>query len=328
MYEEGQILELRAQRSPLPIKARIVKLLTPWTLSAVMLVDILEQPSDSSDISGIEMPERVLLKLYDRRYAEQFRQEWRIDQATPDVERQLLEFSRSGKAAAFLENWRTDPDFGFDDDEENPWGVPETETALSERMREIWQTEVKVYKRFAQHQGRRIPKLYAAVTFHIGPEDDVKPSSSEVFDIPGIIIEYIDGFRLSDLTDNAASSEWNRLVNTAVDVTGEILNDSDVLNEDVRPDNMMVCRDPTWEGGYRLCMIDFGVCRFRGDDEGTEEWGRAKHAQDEEDGMSEIMRIKLREGFEFALDCRRRLTWRKYAEKEGEDTVGEAVPAV
>ena len=317
MYEEGQILELRAQGSPLLIKARIVKLSTPWTLSAVMLVDILQQPSDSS--SGIEMPERVFLKLYDRRHAEQFRQEWRIDQATPDVERQLLQFSRSGKTAAFLENWRADPDFRFDDDDENPWGVPETETALSERMREIWQTEVKVYKRLAQHQGRRIPKLYAAVTFHIGPDDDDDDDDDEVFDIPGIIIEYIDGFRLSDLADNTDSSEWNRLVNRAVDVTGEILNDSDVLNEDVRPDNMMVCRDTTWEGGYRLCMIDFGVCRFRGEDEEIEEWGQAKHVQDEEDGMGDIMRVKLREGSSFTLDCRRRLTWRKYAETEGED---------
>jgi serine/threonine protein kinase len=319
MYEEGQVLELRAQGSPVPIKIRIVKLVTPWTLSAVMLVDVLQQ---SSDISCIEMPERAFLKIYDRRCAEQFRQEWRIDQATPDVERQLLEFSRSGKAAAFLENWRADPSFCFGDDDETPWGVPETETALSERMREIWQTEIEVYKRLAEHQGRRIPKLFAVVTFHISPEDeDIKPpSSSEVFDIPGIIIEYIDGFRLSDLAENTDSSEWNRLVNTAVDVTGEILNDSDVLNEDVRPDNMMVCRDRTWEGGYRLCMIDFGVCRFRGEDEGIEEWGRAKHVQDEEDGMSEIMRIKLREGSNFVLDCRRRLTWGKYAEKEGEDS--------
>lgn len=304
-YEEGQLLHLRATGFTAPIEARVSKLLEPWTLSVVMVVDILATPG------ALDAPRRSLLKLYDRRHSTQSRSDWHTVDWTPDVEHQLVDLSRTGKAQRFLDKWREDPDF---DDDDETWGIAENEAGLSEHMQELSRTETKVYHSLRDHQGGRIPRLYAEVILQTNPQDDLG-RSPELFDIPGILIEYIDGFRLSDLTKHTDETEWNYLVNRAVDVTGEILNPSNVLNQDVRPDNMMVCRDPAWERGYRLVMIDFGNCRFRGDDETMEEWGLAKHRQDEDGAMGEIMKIKLKEQVGFFADCQHRLSWLKYAER-------------
>ncbi|KAM0333406.1 hypothetical protein ACHAQA_002067 [Verticillium albo-atrum] len=305
-YEEGQLLHLRATGSTTPIEARVSKLLEPWTLSVVMVIDILATP-DTLDI-----PSRSFLKLYDRRYSKQSRSDWHTVDWTPEVECQLIDFSRTGEAQRFLKKWREDPDF---DDDDDSWGIAENETGLSENMQELSQTETKVYHSLRHHQGRLVPQLYAEVILQTGPQDDLG-GSPELFDIPGILIEYIDGFRLSDLIQHTDQAEWNYLVNRAVEVTGEILNTGNVLDQDVRPDNMMVCRDPAWERGYRLVMIDFGNCRFRGENETMEEWGLAKHRQDEDGAMGEIMKIKLKEQAGFLADCKHRLSWVKYAERE------------
>ncbi|MBE3049151.1 hypothetical protein IMZ48_42965, partial [Candidatus Bathyarchaeota archaeon] len=184
-YEEGQVLNLRAGPQGTPITVRIHKCNTPWTLSATMIVDVLEADAELS------LPKRAFLKLHDRRFAEQHRDDKDVDPWTPEVERDLIEFSRSGETKAFLAELdereresdvggfhvRPDPDRyhakpgtnflvldcsssqsksssgseSESDDEE--WDAARNEAYLFHGMRKEYETEAKVYDSLQEHQG-------------------------------------------------------------------------------------------------------------------------------------------------------------------------------
>jgi len=304
MYHQGETLSLHIGELGSPLEVLIHKLQTPWTLSACIVVHTLQAPAN------LYLPKITFLKLFDRRYAEEYRSRWRMGPWTTDTERDLLEFSRSGEAHQFLKRWREDVDFA---DDANSWTAVENEACLSDKMHDIFETERDVYAALHQHQGSLIPRFYTEVTLYVGPEDGAVGNSPELFSVPGILIEHIDGFRMSDLAKHAVQADWNYLVNRAVRVTGDILIKSNILNEDFRPDNMMVCRDATGERGYRLVMIDFGRCLFREDEETDEEWGLAKHRQDEEGATGEVMKIKLKDQTGFEVDFQHPWTWSAYA---------------
>lgn len=189
---------------------------------------------------------------------------------------------------------------------------------LSDLVHHEYVTETEVYDELREHQGTLIPKFYSAVTLHIGPENEPLGESPELFDVHGILIEYLDGFRASEVAKHADRSDWNYLVNRASKVVGHILHDSDVLHDDVRPANMMVCPDETGERGYRLVLVDFGSCRFREEGETDAEWGLAKHRRDEEGAMGCIMQLQL-EDVSFEADFKRPNRWIEFAEKEGDE---------
>ena len=285
------MLQLRVTGRTTLVDARISKLLEPWTLSAVMIVDILAHPE------AMNIPDRAFLKLYDRRFATQVRRHWDMPDWSPKVEEELIDFSRTGKAQSFLQELRK----GFSSDEIDDWGIVENEADASQQMVGYLRSESEAYHSLRHHQGSLIPRLYGEVTFQTKPQDDLG-QSPELFDVPGILLEYIDGFRLSDLAKHTEQTEWNYLVNRAVEVTGEVLNLSNVLNQDVRPENMMVCRDPSYERGYRLVMVDFGICEFRADYDSLEEWGRAKAKQDEGGALGMIMKAKLQKQAGFVAE--------------------------
>lgn len=50
-----------------------------------------------------------------------------------------------------------------------------------------------------------------------------------------------------------------------------IMDDSNIMNEDIRLDNVIV--QPDGRGAFRVFMIDFGACQPRRDDDEDVEWG-------------------------------------------------------
>ncbi|KAF7555562.1 hypothetical protein G7Z17_g2047 [Cylindrodendrum hubeiense] len=318
MYEEGHTLELRIEGADPPLVVRVQARPVDFSLSAVMVVDVLSRPDETP------LPSKAFLKLYDRRYATEYRKKQRLEDWTPELEGKLVEFSRSGAAQSFLKRWQDDDDF----DDDGSWGVAEKEVCLWDTLNDDFETEVEVYEALEKHQGKLIPQLYTTVSYFTDPDNGGPVGDSpELFTVSGILIEYIDGFRMSDMYIFLDRSEWNYIIDRAVKVTGAILNRSNVLNQDVRPDNMLVSRDENAEQGYRIVMIDFGCCRLRDDDETDAEWGLAKQRQDEEGAMGEIMKIKLKKQADFVVEYERPRTWCMYAEGTLPTTTTLAGPA-
>lgn len=119
-------------------------------------------------------------------------------------------------------------------------GSAEKETCLWDTLKDDFEREVEVYDELREHQGRLIPQFYTKVYFAYPDNGGPAGNSPELFTVSSILIEYIDGLWMSDLYKNVDRSEWNYLVDRAVKVTGAILNPSRILNQDVRPDNMLV----------------------------------------------------------------------------------------
>lgn len=85
------------------------------------------------------------------------------------------------------------------------------------------------------HQDREIPRLESVV----GLQDSENSVYSENLSTPGLLLEYIDGFTLSDLADHASREHWGKICNQAVEFI-DILHDSSFLNADVRPSNIVI----------------------------------------------------------------------------------------
>jgi serine/threonine protein kinase len=113
------------------------------------------------------------------------------------------------------------------------------------------------------------------------------------FEIPGILLEYIDGFTLSKIEQKVPRVFWQQICDMAIQVVN-IVCDHNILNEDVRPDNMIVRANKGSSNGYEVLMIDFALSRLRRSDETDDEWRRAKWSQDEEGAIGYVMQHRLK----------------------------------
>ncbi|CAG9990798.1 unnamed protein product [Clonostachys byssicola] len=301
-YQNAESLSLMAGPERTPLKVKIRKLITPSTLSCGMVVDILDAPGNLS------LPTTAFLKLYDRRFATQRRQDQKVDDPwTPDIDLELLEYSRNGEAGKFLVDYDDDPENNeFDDD----WPRARKETYLADLMKEQFETETKVYDALIKHQGNYIPKLFTTVILDFSTEKDAS-RPPHLFYAYGILIEFIDGFMASEINQFVEQKDWEFLVNEASKVVGAVFNNVPIVNEDIRPANMMICQTDG-EPRYRLVLIDFGQCEFR-DGETDAEWGRIKHTQDEEGAMGYVLVLQLRNKTGVEVN-----TWIDFAETEEE----------
>lgn len=265
-------------------------------------------------------PARAILKLYDRRFAAQLRKDQTNDPWTTDRESAYIDFVRSGRAQDFLDKLRNDDDF---DEPEEGWDIAENETYLHDLCIDMFKTETTVYTKLRSYQGTRIPRLFAPVTLRITPLHlengvDSAPSDSELFQVHGILLELIPGFTLAQLDeDKAPRTSWQAIVDQAIQ-TVHILSDHNILNGDIRTPNILITPDADVQGGYRVIMIDFAQCRFRGEDESDLKWGRAKWSQDEEGAIGLVMKARLKK-FGFNLKYEGSMRYLEWAEGEGDE---------
>lgn len=191
-------------------------------------------------------------------------------------------------------------------------------------LSKCFKAEVATYSALTKHQGEFIPRLLAEITLDISPPDlAFSAQQQEPSQVKGILLEYLPGFSLSSIAQNAPQASWQSIVDQAIKIV-HILGDHNILNTDVRPDNFVVvpkrrraqAMDEENSAEYQVFMIDFGQCRLRREDESDAEWGRAKWIQDEEGAVGAVMRMMLRKiGFE--LDYRP--SWRYLEWAPGED---------
>ena len=76
------------------------------------------------------------------------------------------------------------------------------------------------------------------------------------------------------------------------------------------------------DGGYRVFMVGFGLCRFRGQDESGLNWGQAKYTKNEEGAVGLVMKVRLgKHVFELNYERSERYIERiRGEEEEGDST--------
>ncbi|KAF4958465.1 hypothetical protein FGADI_2387 [Fusarium gaditjirri] len=207
----------------------------------------------------------AVLKLYDRRFGNSLR----------DCDYQNIPYSDEAKAAyhEFLQRGAMGPFLNELDDEESaadviprtmsdirngPDGVARFEAALWRLAHKHYRTESEAYARMQDLQGVLIPKLYAVVRL-VTPGETTRVA--EYLNIPGILLESIEGYSLDDLVTApgapATEQEWSSIVQRAIDSTHEI-NKRGIILDDSAPRNVVV--DQTTK---QVFIIDFAQCLFK-----------------------------------------------------------------
>lgn len=275
---------------------------------------------------------QCVLKLYDRRFSTQHRNDWEAASWTPEVEQQYHDFVDCGDAEEFFSYW--DAEKERDDywtasyvNNRDRWSTAKRETYLQWDSTVTYETEKKAYERMSHLQGEDVPKVFGEVVLdqpsgtkeHNDDEED-DDVDTRIISIPGILIQHIEGFHLTDLHKNLSSEHWQTVVDSAVKVVSNI-QDCGILNCDVNTRSFIV--DPL---SHKVMMIDFGIVCFREDAEGDRHWEELQATRDEQGAVALVMKSYLERdtGISIVNRCTERalrLAWR-FNQESGENEGG------
>ncbi|TIA53106.1 hypothetical protein D6C77_08253 [Aureobasidium pullulans] len=308
-YVPGNEIFLKTCDDGVPLKAVILKYF-PATLSCCMVIRFIA-PHTFNNTS------ECVIKLYDRRFSTQHREDWEAEPWTPELEKDYQEFVDCGDAEEFFSYW--DAEKECEDDwsaadvkNRKRWSAAKREAYLQWESITTYEIEKKAYEQMAKLQGKDVPKLFGEVlldhTF-IGveeggqdgmdldqtKEDAESISSSDedsdprIVSIPGILIQHIKGFHLTDLHEHLPRDNWQSTVDSAIKTLNHI-QECGILNRDLNTRNFIVdslTRD--------VMMIDFGIISFREDVQDDREWDELQAAEDEEGAVGLLMKTYLKE---------------------------------
>ncbi|KGO47738.1 hypothetical protein PEX1_040500 [Penicillium expansum] len=248
----------------------------------------------------------MVLKLFDRRFATELRQNDEISPWTSDIEQKYHQFILDGDAAKLVAELAADRDLpgrNFD-----TWNSSQEETYLHDYMQGLYETETQTYNTLADMQGKEIPRLFSCVTV---PSSTPAQNTllSEYADIPGILLQYIEGFPLTDIATCAPRDSWQSICEEAIRIVN-LVGDRGILNEDVKTRSFVVQSRP--ENQFHVFMMDFALCDFREAYEDETEWEELKARQDEEGAVGFVMQRKLQGGFVYHRSARYRELDEKY----------------
>lgn len=145
--------------------------------------------------------------------------------------------------------------------------VGEDEAEYHFSLQHDYTTEVRVYEELSEFQGNYIPRFLSTVLLDMPSAPANLPP--HYFQIPGILIEKLDGFNLTDLVEempNADLSLLQRIIQRAVDIAIK-MNLKGVMSHDCCPRNAIVCYtgDVGGQETPRICLVDFARASFRSD---------------------------------------------------------------
>ncbi|KAK6008169.1 hypothetical protein QM012_000072 [Aureobasidium pullulans] len=300
-YRPGNEILLKTSEEGTAIKAIIVKCF-PATLSCCMVIRFVE-PAIFNNTS------QCVLKLYDRRFSTQHRNDWEASPWNPELEKNYRDFVNCGDAEEFFSYWDAEKDRNRNwsaahVDNLDRWSVAKRETYLQWDSTHIYETEKKAYEHMTKLQGEDVPRLFGEVILdqpapqdhtdadeagddEAESDDDDGDIDPHIVNIPGILIEYIDGFHLTNLHENLSQDCWQTIVDTAIEKLHHI-QECGILNRDVNIRSFMV--NPL---NHKVVMIDFGIVLFREDCENDKEWERLQAYQDEEGAVGLVMQSYL-----------------------------------
>lgn len=286
------------------ILCEITEYLNP-TFSCLMKVKVLGQETEA------------LLKLFDRRFAPDFRYRSAARAATSASEEAFVNFFKSAECSEFLHQLRDDDDYR---EPAEGWDLGRVETYLYDQCLDMYDSETRAYRILKKLQGNQVPKILAEVGWWPGSLQDISTSVSPTesfYEIKGVLLELIDGYALSEMAEHTPEEDWDRICSDAIEVQRQI-DEYPIRNEIVGPSNFRVTRLASTRE-YRVVMLDFELCEFREEDESDEEWGRAKWRQDEEGALGRAMQERLKERYDHHWQFRHSSRFAQWAVKDDED---------
>ena len=172
----------------------------------------------------------------------------------------------------------------FEDDEESGlclaqlnYPEAEREICVYYRVKNIFEVVLNSFKALADIQGQYVPRLHVHWYLKAHEYED------EMLQHPCLLLEDVDGFKLSDLFTIAPKSAWCDIGDKVLEVVN-LISDRGVLNVWYTLNSFKI-RTVTAEDGtitYIPIMTDLKNCRTRRHDENEEQWRRAKRHLDEE----------------------------------------------
>ncbi|RJE17669.1 hypothetical protein PHISCL_09994 [Aspergillus sclerotialis] len=247
------------------------------------MVVLLESPA-----LGLEG--RMVLKLFDRRFAAELREDQNINPWTTEIEQQYYNFIVDGGASEFITKLNSDSKLA--EEEGDTWNDSQNEAFIHDYMQDLYETEVEAYNTMKDMQGKDIPQLFARITVSIYSSEDV--SVNKYINIPGILLQYNDGFPLTDIAKHAPRETWQSVCEEAIQIVHQI-GYRGILNEDVKTRSFIVHENPG--GKLKVFMVDFVLCHFRREYQDETDWWKWKAIQDEEGAVGCVMQKYLKGGF-------------------------------
>jgi len=255
-----------------------------------------------------------VLKLYDRRFSNQLRSDWEAALWTPELEKDYQEFVACGDAEEYFSYWDAEKERDFEwsaahVDNRGRWSAAKREAYLQWDTTDAYEIEKRAYESMADLQGQDVPKIFGKVVLNqpaafqkqeqsdateVG-EDSTSTTSSEadinphIVNIPGILMQHIDGFILTDLHETLPKDCWQSTVDTAIEKLNRI-QEYGILNRDINTRSFMV--DPLTR---QVMMIDFGMVTFREDVEDDTEWERLQAWSNAEEATGLLMQGFLKQ---------------------------------
>ena len=182
--------------------------------------------------------------------------------------------------------------------DEETWDIAQDEAYLFDRSRALHQCEMRAYGHLRDIQGKNVPQFFANV--HTNPFS----TDSFFFEIQGIMLEFIEGYSLSDLAKNEPQSAWQGICDEAINAVN-LISDHQILNEDVKPHNILIRKQAT-SSKFEIFIIDFALCRFQADYKREADWKHEKRCQDEEGAIGYVMARRLKGAIEYRPSYRYR----------------------
>ena len=246
------------------VEMKITHVFTPFTLSAVMKVEYFDPRTQDSKVG--------LLKLFDRRFLNNEREEKSLGAWSLDKEHGFSKLVETGKAEELLRQWVQD-DYGdaisrdpsnleAADDEwkNNPAMV---ECRLQYMALELFETELYAYKIFKHLQGTHVPQCVAPVVlceaaalrsdkasrivdYHDDRKDIASKNEQQRVDlnlvtaIPGLLLEFVgDAFGLDQLMERVPQNDWKTVIDLVSSVFSDISRGAYRV-DDIRPENALI----------------------------------------------------------------------------------------
>jgi hypothetical protein len=293
IYQAGNTIRL--QLVDRNVRAKIVKAFTPFTMAQVMLVQIFEP---ALDLEGT-----YVLKIYDRCHSTTMRE--RDDQWTITRD---MEFEKRRWPKGFVDFFLHLMDYeslsymGEDYVEDEYDDVPgldesfsssEDESDNSALLGEKWATEegyyqatclkmyraeLEAYRRARQHKmdGIDVPRFISSVRIPHGyTSKHCQVTMSGITEVPGILMQYLPGFSLTDLYDTPSppppSEDWKSIIDDGLRIVQYYVQKMKMHNMDsCIARNTVVHWDPIGQK-WKCKLIDFGHFVFKRTS--TREWG-------------------------------------------------------